>query len=67
MKKYMAIKRENGTVFLQRLEPETASEPPLSEYDLLVIELVRKLEKLETLVQQRFNEIETSPNRKRCV
>ena len=48
MKNYMAIKREDGTVFLQRSEPETASEPPLSEYELLILELARKLEKLET-------------------
>ena len=45
MAKYIAIKMEDGSVFLVRSELETASESPLTQHEIIINDLYKKLKK----------------------
>ena len=56
--KYRAITLNDGSVFLQRLFPETATEEPLSKVEEVVLELIDKID----YYKSKFLEISEGKN-----
>lgn len=58
MSDYIAIPRDNGTIFMQRTDGENAMDSPLSINEELIIELYYKWQRSKTIIENMVEGVE---------